>query len=109
MSISSAFAQTSGGALGDSGIIGLLPIILMFGLLYFLMIRPQMKRAKEQRQMIESLQKGDEVVTSGGLVGRVTKLADSYITVEIAPNTEVSVQKAAVQVLLPKGTIKTLQ
>jgi len=95
--------------LGDSGIIGLLPIILMFGLLYFLMIRPQMKRAKEQRQMIESLQKGDEVVTSGGLVGRVTKLADSYITVEIAPNTEVSVQKAAVQVLLPKGTIKTLQ
>jgi len=95
--------------LGDSGIIGLLPIILMFGLLYFLMIRPQMKRAKEQRQMIESLQKGDEVVTSGGLVGRITKLADSYITLEVAPNTEVSVQKAAVQVLLPKGTIKTLQ
>jgi preprotein translocase subunit YajC len=86
-----------------------LPIVLMFGLLYFLMIRPQMKRAKEQRQMIESLQKGDEVVTSGGMVGKITKLGEAYLTVEIAPDTEISVQKAAVQTLLPKGTIKSLQ
>lgn len=109
MLISSAFAQAPGGALGQSGFLGLLPIVLMFGLLYFLMIRPQMKRAKEQRQMIESLQKGDEVVTSGGMVGKITKLGEAYLTVEIAPNTEISVQKAAVQTLLPKGTIKSLQ
>ena len=109
MLISSAFAQASGGTSGQSGFLGLLPIVLMFGLLYFLMIRPQMKRAKEQRQMIEALQKGDEVVTSGGMVGKITKLGDAYLTVEIAPNTEISVQKAAVQTLLPKGTIKSLQ
>ncbi|MGA8006777.1 MAG: preprotein translocase subunit YajC [Burkholderiales bacterium] len=109
MPISSAFAQSLGGASGQSGFLGLLPIVLMFGLLYFLMIRPQMKRAKEQRQMIEGLQKGDEVVTSGGMVGKITKLGDAYLTVEIAPNTEISVQKAAVQTLLPKGTIKSLQ
>jgi len=107
--ISSAFAQASGGASGQSGFLSLLPIILMFGLLYFLMIRPQMKRAKEQRQMLEGLQKGDEVVTSGGLVGKITKLEDAYLRVEIAPNTEISVQKAAVQTLLPKGTIKSIQ
>lgn len=108
MPISSAFAQ-AGGASGQSGFLGLLPIVLMFGLLYFLMIRPQMKRAKEQRQMIEGLQKGDEVVTSGGMVGKITKLGEAYLTVEIAPNTEISVQKTAVQTLLPKGTLKSLQ
>jgi preprotein translocase subunit YajC len=73
------------------------------------MIRPQMRRAKEQKQMIEALQKGDEVVTAGGLVGRITKLSDAYISLEIAPNMEINVQKAAVQVLLPKGTIKSIQ
>jgi preprotein translocase subunit YajC len=73
------------------------------------MIRPQMKRAKETKQMIEALQKGDEVITAGGVVGRITKLGDAYLSLEIAPNIEISVQKAAVQVLLPKGTIKTLQ
>jgi preprotein translocase subunit YajC len=89
--------------------VGFLPIILMFVLLYFLMIRPQMKRAKEQKAMIEALQKGDEVVAAGGLIGRITKLTDQYVTVEIAPNTEVVVQRSAVQVPLPKGTMKTLQ
>ena len=107
MIISPAFAQAAPS--GDSGYIGLLPIILMFVLLYFLMIRPQMKRAKETKQMIEALQKGDEVITAGGVVGRITKLGEAYISLEIAPNTEISVQKAAIQVLLPKGTIKTLQ
>jgi preprotein translocase subunit YajC len=105
--ISPAFAQAASG--GDPGYIGLLPIVLMFVLLYFLMIRPQMKRAKEAKQMIEALQKGDEVVTAGGVLGRITKMGDAYITLEIAPNTEINVQKAAVQVLLPKGTIKSIQ
>ena len=107
MIISSAFAQAAPS--GDPGYIGLLPIVLMFVLLYFLMIRPQMKRAKEQKAMIEALQKGDEVITSGGVLGRITKIGDAYIGVEIAPNTEISVQKSAVQVLLPKGTLKSIQ
>jgi preprotein translocase subunit YajC len=105
--ISPAFAQAAPG--GDPGYIGLLPIVLMFVLLYFLMIRPQMKRAKEQKAMIEALQKGDEVITAGGVLGRITRLSDAYISLEIAPNTEISVQKASVQVLLPKGTIKSIQ
>jgi len=104
--ISNAYAQSAGG--GDAGLIGFLPIVLMFVLLYFLMIRPQMKRAKEQKQMIEALQKGDEVVTAGGMVGRISKMGEAYVTLEIAPNTEISVQRAAVQTLLPKGTMKTL-
>ena len=108
MIISPAFAQFGGGG-GDPGFIGFLPIILMFVLLYFLMIRPQMKRAKEQKAMIEALQKGDEVVTAGGVVGRITKLGEQYVTVEIAPNIEIVVQRSAVQVPLPKGTLKTLQ
>ena len=105
--ISPAYAQAASG--GDAGIMGFLPIILMFVLLYFLMIRPQMKRAKEQKSMIEALQKGDEVVAAGGLVGRITKLGDQYVTLEIAPNTEIVVQRGAVQVPLPKGTLKSLQ
>jgi preprotein translocase subunit YajC len=105
--ISSAFAQAAPS--GDPGYIGLLPIVLMFVLLYFLMIRPQMKRAKEAKAMIEALQKGDEVITAGGVLGRITRLSDAYISLEIAPNTEIAVQKSAVQVLLPKGTIKSVQ
>ena len=108
MIISSAFAQTAPAG-GDSGFIGLLPIVLMFVLLYFLMIRPQMKRAKETKAMIEALQKGDEVVTAGGIVGRIAKMGDQYLSLEIAPNTEISVQRAAVQMILPKGTLKSLQ
>ncbi len=107
MIISNAYAQATGG--GDAGIIGFLPIILMFVLLYFLMIRPQMKRAKETKAMIEALQKGDEVITAGGVLGRITRISDAYISLEIAPNTEINVQKASVQVLLPKGTLKSLQ
>ncbi len=108
MIISPAFAQSLPGS-GDGGLIGFLPIILMFVLLYFLMIRPQMKRAKEQKQMIESLQKGDEVITAGGVLGRITRLGDAYVNLEIAPETEISVQRAAVQTILPKGTLKSIQ
>ena len=107
MIISSAFAQAAPS--GDPGYIGLLPIVLMFVLLYFLMIRPQMKRAKETKQMIDALAKGDEVITAGGLVGKITKISDAYLSLEIAPNTEINVQKGSVQVLLPKGTIKSIQ
>jgi preprotein translocase subunit YajC len=107
--ISSAYAQAPAGGAGDAGLMGFLPIILMFVLLYFLMIRPQMKRAKEQRAMVDALQKGDEVATAGGVLGKITHVAEAYVTVEIAPNVEVSLQKAAVQTLLPKGTLKSLQ
>jgi preprotein translocase subunit YajC len=106
--VSPAYAQAAPAAGGEPGIMGFLPIILMFVLLYFLMIRPQMKRAKEQKAMVESLQKGDEVITAGGVLGRITKVADPYVTLQIAPNTEISVQKAAVSTVLPKGTLKTL-
>ena len=109
MIISSAYAQAAPAAGGDPGFIGFLPIVLMFVLLYFLMIRPQMKRAKEAKAMIEALQKGDEVVTAGGVVGRIAKLGEQYLTLEIAPNTEVVVQRSAVQLPLPKGTLKSLQ
>ena len=108
MIISPAFAQAAPAG-GADGLMSFLPIILMFVLLYFLMIRPQMKRAKEQKAMIEALQKGDEVITAGGIVGRITKLTDQYATVEVAPNTEIVVQRSAVQVPLPKGTLKTRQ
>jgi preprotein translocase subunit YajC len=105
--ISPAFAQSAGG--GDPGYIGFLPIILMFVLLYFLMIRPQMKRSKEQKQMVEALQKGDEVIAAGGVLGRITRISDAYVSLEVAPNTEISIQRAAVQMLLPKGTLKSIQ
>ena len=108
MLISSAYAQAAATG-GEPGFMGLLPIILMFVLLYFLMIRPQMKRSKEAKAMVESLQKGDEIITAGGVLGRISKMGEAYITIEIAPNTEISIQKAAVQTLLPKGTLKTLQ
>jgi preprotein translocase subunit YajC len=107
--ISTAYAQAAPAAGGDPGFIGFLPIILMFALLYFLMIRPQMKRAKEQKAMIEALQKGDEVVAAGGVIGRISKLSDQYITLEIAPNTEIVVSRPAVQVILPKGTISSIK
>lgn len=107
MLISPAFAQTPGIA-GDSGWMGMLPIVLMFVLLYFLMIRPQMKRAKEHKTMTGALQKGDEVITAGGVLGKITSVSEDYLSLEIAPDTEVQVQKTAVQTLLPKGTIKSI-
>jgi len=106
--ISSAFAQAPAGG-ADGGMMNILFIVLMFVIIYFLMIRPQMKRAKEQRTMIEALQKGDEVITAGGVLGRISKMGEAYVTIEIAPNTEISVQKAAVQTVLPKGTLKSIQ
>jgi preprotein translocase subunit YajC len=108
MLIAEAYAQTPSGGAGGMDIMSMLPIILMFVLLYFLLLRPQMKRAKEQKQMIASLQKGDEVVTSGGALGKVTKVSDNYLNLEIAPNVEITVQKSAIQTMLPKGTLKNV-
>ena len=107
--ISSAFAQAAPSGGGDTGMMNILFIVVMFAIIYFLMIRPQMKRAKEHRGMLEALQKGDEVITAGGVLGRVSKMGEAYVTIEIAPNTEVSVQKTAVQTVLPKGTLKSIQ
>jgi len=100
--ISNAYAQTAQATGGDT-LIGLLPIFLMFILLYFLMIRPQMKKAKEQKAMVDSLQKGDEVIALG-MIGRITKVGDGYIGLEVANGTVLHIQKQAVNVLLPKGT-----
>jgi preprotein translocase subunit YajC len=105
--ISNAYAQTTPAG-AEGSLVSFLPIILMFVVLYFLMIRPQMKRQKEQKSMMDALAKGDEVVTTGGILGKISKVADAYVTLEIANGTEVVVQKAAVSTLLPKGTIKSL-
>jgi preprotein translocase subunit YajC len=108
--IGTAYAQASTSsatpsAFGGEGLMGMLPIILMFVILYFLMIRPQMKKAKEHRTMLDALQKGDEVIAVG-ILGRIEKIGDSYLTLEIAPNVLIQVQKQAVTTLLPKGTVK---
>ena len=106
--IGTAYAQAAGGAQGGDTLVGMLPIILMFVILYFLMIRPQMKKAKEHKTMLEALQKGDEVIAVG-ILGKIAKLSDNYVSLEIAPNTTIQVQRQAVTILLPKGTIKDVQ
>jgi len=102
--ISSAFAQSTGGGDMQSSLMSMLPLVLMFVVLYFVMIRPQMKRQKEHRTMIEALAKGDEVVTSGGMIGRVSKLGETFLQVEVANGVELQVQRSAVVQVLPKGT-----
>jgi preprotein translocase subunit YajC len=107
--ISLAHAQTAGAAADPTGgLMQMLPMILMFVVLWFLMIRPQMKKAKEHKALLAALAKGDEVVTQGGIVGKVTKVGDSYVSVEIAEGTEVVVQKPSIGLVLPKGTLKSL-
>lgn len=108
MLISSAWAQAAGGAQGG-GIESMLLIVVMFVVLYFMMIRPQMKRAKEHKTMIDALQKGDEVVAAGGILGRISKISENYVTLDIANNVQIQVQRSAVQVLLPKGTLKNIE
>jgi preprotein translocase subunit YajC len=95
-----------------SSLMGMAPILLMFVVLYFLMIRPQMKRQKEHKALLAALAKGDEVISAGGLLGKVTKVSDNYVTIEIAELSEkpveIMMQKASVSAVLPKGTIKAL-
>jgi len=105
--ISDAYAQAAG-ATGGAPYMDFVFLILLFVVFYFLLIRPQMKRAKEHKSMVSSLSKGDEVVTNGGLLGKITKMGDDFITLEIAEGLEVNVQKQAVGSLLPKGTLKSL-
>jgi preprotein translocase subunit YajC len=109
--ISSAFAQTAPAAAAEGGgmmgsLTGMLPLVLMFVVLYFVMIRPQMKRQKEHRAMIDALAKGDEVATAGGLIGKVTGLSDGFVQVEISSGVEVQLQRSAVTQVLPKGSVK---
>lgn len=108
MFISPAYAQAAGTP--ESSVMSFLPLILMFVVLYFLMIRPQMKRAKEHKAMISALNKGDEVVTAGGVVGKISEVGETYVTLDIGSENSVNIhiQKQAVQTLLPKGTIKGL-
>jgi preprotein translocase subunit YajC len=112
MLISNAYAQAAAGATTSDSLMGLLPIIIMFVILWFLMIRPQMKKAKEHQKMVGELQKGDEIVTQGGVAGRIAKVGESFMTLEVSQGKdgpiEIVVQKNAIGALLPKGTLKSL-
>lgn len=107
MLISNAYAAPAAASTSDA-LMSFLPLVIIAILFFFMIIRPQMKRAKEQRAMLEALQKGDEVITSGGQLGKIVKIGDQFISLEIADGVVTHVQKATVQTLLPKGTIKGL-
>jgi preprotein translocase subunit YajC len=107
MWISNAFAQAPAAGADAGGLMSFLPLILMFGVLYFIMIRPQMRRQKETKAMLAALSVGDEVLTGGGIFGKVTAIKDDVVTVEIALNTQVQMQKGAITTVLPKGTLKS--
>ena len=102
--ISDAWAQDGG--LGGGGLVGILPMVLIFVVFYFLLIRPQQKRAKEHRAMVASLEKGNEVVTNGGVLGKITDVGDSFVTLQIAAEVSVKVQRPAISQMMPKGTVK---
>ena len=104
--ISDAMAQDGGGTAGTLELI--LPLLLMFGIFYFLLIRPQQKKAKEHKTMVEALGKGDEIITNGGLLAKITEVDDNFLTCRISDNVEVKVQRHAIASVLPKGTIKNL-
>jgi len=104
--ISNAYAQADGaGAAG--GLMSFLPLIVIFAVFYFMLIRPQMKRAKEHKQLVSQLSKGDEVITNGGLLGKITDVSDSFVTLELADNLQIKLQRQAVASVMPKGTMKS--
>jgi preprotein translocase subunit YajC len=105
--IADALAETAPAAQQQGGYVTLLMMVLMFVAFYFLLIRPQQKRAKEHKAMIAALAKGDEVVTAGGLLGRVTDISENFVTLEVADGVQVKVQRQSVQTVLPKGTLKS--
>ncbi|NOU01997.1 MAG: preprotein translocase subunit YajC [Gallionella sp.] len=107
MFISDAYAETAAATSG--GIMDFLPLVGLIAVFYFLVLRPQQKRAKEQKIMLDAIQRGDEVVTAGGAVGRINKVFEQYVGVELAENVEVTLQKSAIQSVLPKGTIKSIK
>jgi preprotein translocase subunit YajC len=92
----------------NEGLMSFLPFIIIFVLFYFMLIRPQMKQAKEHKAMLDALKTGDEIVTTTGILGKVVKLSDQFSTIEIASNVEIKIQKQTIQILLPKGTIKSI-
>ena len=104
--ISNAYAQAADPAAQQNPLLSFLPLLVLFAVFYFMLIRPQMKRAKEQRTMIGGLAKGHEIVTNGGIAGRIDELGDSFVTLEIAPNVKIKLQKSAITLVLPKGTLK---
>ncbi len=105
MFISNAYAAP---AAAGSDLMSFLPIVIIFVLFYFMLIRPQMKQAKQHKAMIDALKAGDEVATAGGVIGKVTKVGDNFVSVEITANTVINVQKHSVQTLLPPGTLKSI-
>ncbi len=108
MLISEAFAQAAAPAQTGADLASLLPMFGILILFYFLLIRPQWKRAREQKQMVEALQRGDEVITNGGILGQILNVSENYVIIEIAPAIEVTILKSSVQTLLPKGTMKSI-
>ncbi len=107
MFISNAYAETAAATSG--GIMDFLPLVGLIAVFYFLVLRPQQKRAKEMKVMMDALQRGDEVVTAGGAVGKVSNVFEQYVGIELAENLEIKVQKSAIQSVLPKGTIKSIK
>lgn len=105
--ISTAAAQAAGTAAQPSPFMSMLPLLLIFVVFYFMLIRPQTKRAKEHRAMLAALEVGTEIATAGGIIGKVTELGDNFVTVEIASNVLVKVQRSTISQVLPKGTIKS--
>jgi preprotein translocase subunit YajC len=103
--IQNAWAEAAAPA-ADAGFINLVMLIVLFVVFYFLLIRPQTKRVKEHKKMVDSLAKGDEVVTNGGLLGRITRLGDNFVTLEVDANTEVKVQRQSIAAVMPNGTMK---
>ncbi|MCH8104881.1 MAG: preprotein translocase subunit YajC [Proteobacteria bacterium] len=104
--ISDAMAQSADSASG--GILSFLPLVILFVVFYFLLIRPQQKKAKQHKNMVAELKKGDEIITNGGVLGKITDVGENFLTCEIAEKVEIKVQSNAVSTLLPKGTIKSL-
>ncbi|MEK9770989.1 MAG: preprotein translocase subunit YajC [Nitrosomonadales bacterium] len=105
--ISLAFANSQGAA--SEGLMGLIPFVIIFILFYFMLIRPQMKQAKAHKQMLEGLKINDEVILNGGILGTINKITDQFLLIKIADNTEIKIQKNAVQTVLDKGTIKSIK
>jgi len=103
--ISNAYAQS---ATSTESLLSLAPLVLIFIVFYFLLIRPQSKRQKEHREMVENISKGDEVTTAGGMLGKVTEVKDNFVKIQVADNVEVTVQKHTIGAVMPKGTIKSV-
>jgi len=109
MLINDAFAQAASSTQAGADWLSLLPMLGILVIFYLLLIRPQAKRAKEQKQMVEALQRGDEVITNGGILGLVINVSENYVVIEVAPTVEITALKSSVQTLLPKGTLKSIE